>query len=275
MPWPARNPPPPRPPAPRSFITIFVTLFAVVIAVTKDLPDVEGDRANGIQTFATRLGVRNTSLAGAWGGEHGGAVVPHSTASRQCAPAPPTSCARAPCCSPAARLALRVSRASHPAWHPSSYAHASRTCPHRPRGRPPSPACPAAVAILLANYGVAMRMALTPSLGFRPEVMLTGHALLAVLLVVRARKLEVAGWVGPWRLARRARVRACGRCMCPCLVSRLCRHCAWQRQCTARAAQAYARARCHVCRYTRSAILGFYQWIWTLFYLEYAMFPFI
>ena len=42
----------------RSFITVFVTLFAVVIAITKDLPDVEGDRQHGIQTFATQLGVR-------------------------------------------------------------------------------------------------------------------------------------------------------------------------------------------------------------------------
>jgi len=40
-----------------AFITAFVTLFATVIAVTKDLPDVEGDRANGVSTFATRLGV--------------------------------------------------------------------------------------------------------------------------------------------------------------------------------------------------------------------------
>jgi homogentisate solanesyltransferase len=46
------------------FITTFVTLFAVVIAIAKDLPDVEGDQKNGIETFATRLGVRNTSLAG-------------------------------------------------------------------------------------------------------------------------------------------------------------------------------------------------------------------
>jgi 4-hydroxybenzoate polyprenyltransferase len=46
------------------FITVFVTLFAVVIAVTKDLPDVEGDRANDIQTFATRLGVHRVSWAG-------------------------------------------------------------------------------------------------------------------------------------------------------------------------------------------------------------------
>lgn len=30
--------------APVAFITSFVTLFALVIAITKDLPDVEGDR---------------------------------------------------------------------------------------------------------------------------------------------------------------------------------------------------------------------------------------
>jgi homogentisate solanesyltransferase len=34
-----------------------VTAFATAIAVTKDLPDVEGDRAHGVTTFATRLGV--------------------------------------------------------------------------------------------------------------------------------------------------------------------------------------------------------------------------
>ena len=49
---------------PIAFITGFVTLFAVVIAITKDLPDVEGDRQYGIDTFATRLGVRNISFLG-------------------------------------------------------------------------------------------------------------------------------------------------------------------------------------------------------------------
>ncbi|KAG1675030.1 hypothetical protein FOA52_002687 [Chlamydomonas sp. UWO 241] len=44
------------------FITCFVTVFAVVIAITKDLPDIEGDRAAGIETFATSMGVRNVSL---------------------------------------------------------------------------------------------------------------------------------------------------------------------------------------------------------------------
>lgn len=52
-----------------SFITCFVTMFATVIAITKDLPDVEGDMANNITTFATRLGVKNVSLLGEfwWG----------------------------------------------------------------------------------------------------------------------------------------------------------------------------------------------------------------
>jgi len=45
-----------------TFITSFVTVFATVIAITKDLPDTEGDRLNGISTFATQLGVRTMSL---------------------------------------------------------------------------------------------------------------------------------------------------------------------------------------------------------------------
>ncbi|KAL2641978.1 hypothetical protein R1flu_009565 [Riccia fluitans] len=46
------------------FITCFVTVFATVIAITKDLPDVEGDKKYNISTFATRLGVRNISFLG-------------------------------------------------------------------------------------------------------------------------------------------------------------------------------------------------------------------
>lgn len=49
---------------PVTFITAFVTVFATAIAITKDLPDVEGDRKYGIDTFATRLGVRNISFLG-------------------------------------------------------------------------------------------------------------------------------------------------------------------------------------------------------------------
>lgn len=40
-----------------SFIARFMTAFATVIAVTKDLPDVEGDKAYNISTLATRVGV--------------------------------------------------------------------------------------------------------------------------------------------------------------------------------------------------------------------------
>ncbi|KAK9815400.1 hypothetical protein WJX72_003049 [[Myrmecia] bisecta] len=47
------------------FITVFVTVFATVIAITKDLADVEGDRAHNIRTFATQLGVPGVSKLGA------------------------------------------------------------------------------------------------------------------------------------------------------------------------------------------------------------------
>ncbi|GAX73605.1 hypothetical protein CEUSTIGMA_g1056.t1 [Chlamydomonas eustigma] len=59
------------------FITVFVTVFATVIAITKDLPDVDGDKANGIETFATRMGVKNVSLisAGLLMSNYVGAVV--------------------------------------------------------------------------------------------------------------------------------------------------------------------------------------------------------
>ncbi|KAM7524632.1 hypothetical protein LguiA_014534 [Lonicera macranthoides] len=50
--------------SPVAFITTFVTLFALVIAITKDLPDVEGDRKFQISTLATTLGVRNIAFLG-------------------------------------------------------------------------------------------------------------------------------------------------------------------------------------------------------------------
>lgn len=50
--------------SPVLFITTFVTLFALVIAITKDLPDVEGDRKFQISTLATKLGVRNIAFLG-------------------------------------------------------------------------------------------------------------------------------------------------------------------------------------------------------------------
>ena len=46
------------------FITSFVTVFATVIAITKDLSDVEGDLKYNIKTFATQLGVRGVAFLG-------------------------------------------------------------------------------------------------------------------------------------------------------------------------------------------------------------------
>lgn len=47
-----------------AFITAFVTCFASAIAITKDLPDIEGDKKYGINTFATAMGVRRISFLG-------------------------------------------------------------------------------------------------------------------------------------------------------------------------------------------------------------------
>lgn len=44
-----------------AFLARFMTVFAAVIAVTKDLPDIEGDRKFQINTFATRLGAKKVA----------------------------------------------------------------------------------------------------------------------------------------------------------------------------------------------------------------------
>eukprot|EP00873_Tetraselmis_striata_P024333 jgi/Tetstr1/444597/TSEL_032447.t1 len=99
------------------FITAFATMFAVVIAITKDLPDVAGDKKFGIETFATQLGVKNLSLA--------------------------------------------------------------------------------AVGMLLASYGGAIYAAFTMTGAFNVPVMAGAHAVLALVLVVRAWRLHVAGYDQP------------------------------------------------------------------------------
>jgi len=45
-----------------AFLARFMTVYGIVIAATKDLPDVEGDRKGGIETFATRLGTAKVSM---------------------------------------------------------------------------------------------------------------------------------------------------------------------------------------------------------------------
>jgi len=48
-----------------TFITCFVMMFATAIAITKDLPDIEGDKLYNIETFATKFGPRAISFLGA------------------------------------------------------------------------------------------------------------------------------------------------------------------------------------------------------------------
>jgi len=50
---------------PVSFLARFMTVYAAVIAVTKDLPDIEGDRKGGIETFAMRMGAKKVAAGAA------------------------------------------------------------------------------------------------------------------------------------------------------------------------------------------------------------------
>lgn len=47
------------------FISTFMTVFATVIAITKDLPDVEGDKKYNIETFAGKFGIEAVSKSAA------------------------------------------------------------------------------------------------------------------------------------------------------------------------------------------------------------------
>lgn len=117
-----------------------MTVFAMVIAVTKDLPDVKGDQKFNIQTFATELGVQKISLF--------------------------------------------------------------------------------AIGALFVNYSVAVYLGVAYPSVYNTLIMSGGHAALGAALLVQAASL-------------------------------------------------------HSAKYSSEAILGFYRFIWSLFYLEYAMFPFI
>ena len=83
-------------------LTVFVLPFSFAIAVLKDVPDAEGDRAYRVRTFTVRFGQRRAlgSDGGAHAGlpRHGGArpAAARRRRSRSCSP-PPTW-RRSPCC---------------------------------------------------------------------------------------------------------------------------------------------------------------------------------
>ena len=43
---------------PITFLAVFMTVFACVIALSKDLPDIKGDKLEGVPTFAAKVGPR-------------------------------------------------------------------------------------------------------------------------------------------------------------------------------------------------------------------------
>lgn len=49
-----------------AFATVFMSFFSIVIALAKDLPDVEGDRIYGIRSFSVRMGQRKVFWACVW-----------------------------------------------------------------------------------------------------------------------------------------------------------------------------------------------------------------
>ena len=49
---------------PIMFITTFVTVFAICISICKDLADIEGDKKEGIKTFATEIGAAGIAYLG-------------------------------------------------------------------------------------------------------------------------------------------------------------------------------------------------------------------
>ena len=49
---------------PIMFITTFVTVFAICISICKDLADIEGDKQEGIKTFATEIGAAGIAYLG-------------------------------------------------------------------------------------------------------------------------------------------------------------------------------------------------------------------
>lgn len=59
------------------FLAIFMTVFACTIALAKDLPDVKGDRVEGVETFAGRIGPERMVKVVVWllGMNYAGAIA--------------------------------------------------------------------------------------------------------------------------------------------------------------------------------------------------------
>ena len=182
------------------FVTSFVTVFATVIAITKDLPDVEGDRKYNIDTLATRFGARTISFAG------------KSCNERCCLMCLPRCiCILDPACGSiqigfasqildiclfcvqGSRLSTKCNLALLLYLPCQQDAALLRFVQHRQMGLFQY----AGAGLLLANYVAAIILAIRMPGSFRAPVMIGGHAVLALALVLRTAKLESEKYTGP------------------------------------------------------------------------------
>ena len=184
------------------FVTCFVTVFATVIAITKDLPDVEGDRKYNIDTLATRLGVRTIAFAG----KHPSILV--CPVDLTAGIPAPLSMLSGCCCALRARHLLNV-----PAFTSDNHAHQHENCcaMHIVRNAGTHTSALyileltlkitmrwfAGSGLLLANYMAAMVLAIRMPGSFRAPVMLGGHAILAFALIGQILKLESEKYTDP------------------------------------------------------------------------------
>jgi len=161
---------------PIAFITVFVTVFATVIAITKDLPDVEGDKKFGIETFATRMGVRNIAYLGS------GLLVANYLGAIALAVRYVTTPSPSPSRPRSRRRDALVADTSRSLNDPSAIPSPSSSIASSPR-RPPHYAHPTSHFTLHTSH---FRM----PLAFNASVMIPCHALLAALLVAATIKLD-------------------------------------------------------------------------------------
>lgn len=167
-------------------------MFATVIAITKDLPDIEGDKAHNISTFATRLGVQNVSLLGEWAAC--AAVQPSNPYVQQ-----PPACSDTTHHTSATSISSTWTAASiHTVQlDPCTLHDRCVCCGHLMFSRhgPLAIRCLLpGIGMLLLNYVGAIALAFSNPAAFNMPIMVGAHAVLAAVLLLRAWKLGAAGY---------------------------------------------------------------------------------
>ena len=130
-----------------------------MIAITKDLPDVEGDRKYGIETFSTRLGTRAVAFLGK------------------------PACSVF-CCSPVKTACTTVFEVQKCIGMRTVCSFGSM------RTGSKASSCPAGSGLLAANYITAIVVALRMQHAFRLPVMVGANALFCVYLWIETARVD-------------------------------------------------------------------------------------